>query len=471
MVHRERSCKLGQGQERGGHLRGEGDWQLTTAKKKEILLNNILGVDIDAQAVEVTKLSLLLKVLEKPGQLDFTGERVLPDLGSNIQCGNSLIGPDYYEGRMMVDDEERARVNAFDWKAAFPQVFAQGGFDVVIGNPPYIDSEWLTRTNPELRTYCNQHYDSARGNWDIFCVFIEKALELCRAPGLSSMIVPNKLLAANYARALRRLLIGEHSVLSIRDYSSVPVFPVAVYPIVGVFGATGANAKGKLVFEVMEKNEAGLPTVRHSRSIDCRKLSELADTSWSGILGGSAVNLSEKIRSNTVPLGSVSKVVGAATVSEAYEYKELLVDAKSVQAADFPFINTGTIDRYAILWGRKPTTYIKSRYLRPTLPKALQGRLSKNRLDQTRAAKVIVGGMNKRLECTLDSGGILAGKSTSIVFGTSMDLRFILGLLNSRLLSYYYRLVFSGLSLQGGFLRIGPPQLKEMPVRRLDFSD
>jgi len=97
--------------------RGEGKgggWKLSVEKKKEILLNNIYGVDIDPQAVEVTKLSLLLKVIEDPGQLSYLDERILPDLGRNIQCGNSLIGPDYWDGQLMVDEEERARVNAFD---------------------------------------------------------------------------------------------------------------------------------------------------------------------------------------------------------------------------------------------------------------------------------------------------------------------------------------------------------------------
>ena len=120
--------------------------RLTTIKKKEILLNNIHGVDIDPQAVEVTKLSLLLKVLEGESQetigsqLGMFKERVLPDLGRNIKCGNSLIGSDYYQDRqltMLIDEEERYRVNAFDWKTEFPQVFIQGGFDVVIGNPPW----------------------------------------------------------------------------------------------------------------------------------------------------------------------------------------------------------------------------------------------------------------------------------------------------------------------------------------------
>ncbi len=82
-------------------FQGKDGWQLTISKKKEILLNNIYGVDIDPQAVEVTKLSLLLKLVENPGQLDFMEERILPDLSANIKCGNSLIGNDYYEGHQL----------------------------------------------------------------------------------------------------------------------------------------------------------------------------------------------------------------------------------------------------------------------------------------------------------------------------------------------------------------------------------
>ena len=116
-----------------------GEYRLTTETKKRILTSNIHGVDIDAQAVEVTKLSLLLKLLEgETGQLTLGFERVLPDLGQNIRCGNSLIGWDYFQGQMFPDEEEIQRVNPFDWQRAFPHVFAEGGFDAVIGNPPYI---------------------------------------------------------------------------------------------------------------------------------------------------------------------------------------------------------------------------------------------------------------------------------------------------------------------------------------------
>src|SRR5215213_4905476 len=164
-------------------------YHLTTGKKKEILLNNIFGVDIDAQAVEVTKLSLLLKVLEGESQetigsqLSLLQERVLPDLGKNIQCGNSLIGSDYHEGRqlaMLIDDqEERYRVNVFDWKSAFPQVFSQGSFDVVIGNPPYVRIQSLQETSPINVEYYKKNYKAAsKGNYDIYVVFVEKGLSL-----------------------------------------------------------------------------------------------------------------------------------------------------------------------------------------------------------------------------------------------------------------------------------------------------
>ncbi len=122
-----------------------GEWKLTIEERRRILLNNIYGVDIDPQAVEVTKLSLHLKVLEGENeetlskQLKLFQERALPDLRQNIKCGNSLIGPDFYDGQStLLDEEEMRRINTFDWEAEFSEIVSNGGFDAVIGNPPYI---------------------------------------------------------------------------------------------------------------------------------------------------------------------------------------------------------------------------------------------------------------------------------------------------------------------------------------------
>jgi hypothetical protein len=211
-----------------------GDWRLTITERKHILLDHIYGVDIDPQAVEVTKLSLLLKVLEGEDeqtmgqQLALFPERALPDLGRNIKCGNSLIGPDFYEGQQMalLDDEAMQRVNVFDWPAEFPQVFSarpsgfsetlkvsdDGGFDVIIGNPPYIRIQALKEWAPlEVEYYKRRYRAASKGNYDIYVVFVEQGLALLNERGRLGYILPHKFFNAQYGQPLRSLLAeGQH---------------------------------------------------------------------------------------------------------------------------------------------------------------------------------------------------------------------------------------------------------------------
>ncbi len=187
-----------------------GEWRLTTKEKKRILLNNIFGVDIDSQAVEVTKLSLLLKVLE--GESDETivnqfkmfRERALPDLGSNIKCGNSLIGPDFYDEMELnfLDDEEKLRINVFNWNKEFKDIMDKGGFDVVIGNPPYDVlekdrnmSSWPHNALVDYVRRYNNYEDSLGGKLNLFRFFIIKSLMLLKQDGAFGMILPLALLA------------------------------------------------------------------------------------------------------------------------------------------------------------------------------------------------------------------------------------------------------------------------------------
>ncbi|HVC94967.1 MAG TPA: N-6 DNA methylase [Pirellulales bacterium] len=220
-----------------------GQWHLTTAEKKRILLNNIYGVDIDSQAVEVTKLSLLLKVLEHENretlerQLRLLHERALPDLGNNIKCGNSLIGPNFYNGQQMslLDDEERYRVNVFDWKAEFPGVFKgkAGGFDVVIGNPPYIRIQALTEWNPiEVEHYKRAFLAAGKGNYDLYVVFVERGFSMLRAEGHLGFIVPSKFLTTDYGEPLRRLIADAKALTHMVDFGHELVFQgVSTYTV------------------------------------------------------------------------------------------------------------------------------------------------------------------------------------------------------------------------------------------------
>ncbi|MGA8148173.1 MAG: N-6 DNA methylase [Gallionellaceae bacterium] len=184
-----------------------GTWRLTTAEKKRILLEHIYGVDIDTQAVEVTKLSLLLKVLEGDSdqtlnaQMKLFHERVLPDLAHNIQCGNSLIGPDFYDGQLDLDEETVQRINVFDWQAAFPRVFKAGGFDAVIGNPPYIFTRELF--TPEERSYYASTYKMGWEKQNTYLFFMERLLLLVSNNGNGGYIVPNSWLTIESAKLLR----------------------------------------------------------------------------------------------------------------------------------------------------------------------------------------------------------------------------------------------------------------------------
>jgi type I restriction-modification system DNA methylase subunit len=189
-----------------------GHWYLTTQEKKRILLNNIYGVDIDNQAVEVTKLSLLLKVLEGENQDSLTRqlkmwrERALPDLGNNIKSGNSLIGPDFYQNQQMslLDEEDRYRINVFDWNSEFSSIMESRRFDAVIGNPPW----GADFTGPEL-AYLREKYRGVIARMiDSYIYFTDRAIRLANVDGFVGFIVPSTLLNQVDAKPIRALLLS-----------------------------------------------------------------------------------------------------------------------------------------------------------------------------------------------------------------------------------------------------------------------
>jgi len=457
-----------------------GEWTLTTTERKEILLRHIYGVDIDSQAVEVTKLSLLLKVLEGESseaieaQLSLFHERALPDLASNIKCGNSLIEPDFYSYEQMIltDEDEIIRINVFDWRREFSDVFTSAdGFDAVIGNPPYLDSETMTQFTPEWRPYCVTKYQAAAGNWDVFCVFIERAIDLCRPGGRHSFIVPNKLGSANYARNIRALMVGENRLDRIRDYASIPVFPVSVYPVVYSIEKTGRDDGVAVLYERMGYSDTGLVVPIRVEELDRSRYFPPDGAPWAifaDIDSGSPV---ERIRDSFPSLSSIANVHGAATVSEAYELSPLIHDVQPEKMSGLRVVNSGTIDRYVTLWGTKAMRYLGNSYLRPVVPKENESRLPAARLRQAKTPKIIVAGMTKILECIGDLDGTLLPAKSTTVIESSVDLSWLLGILNSKLMSFYYLSIYGGDRLQGGYLRIGPPQLRTVPIPEYDEND
>jgi hypothetical protein len=188
-----------------------GGWRLTIEEKKRILITHIFGVDIDPQAVEVSKLSLLLRVLEGETdqsfgrQMQLFEDRALPNLSDNLKCGNSLIGPDYFAARLDIDPEELKRVNPFDWKQAFPEAMQVGGFDCVIGNPPYL---FITELAEFEKRYFFKRYVTAEYRFDVYGLFTELSIKrLVRRNGYLSFIIPHTLLSNDSYEKLRRLIL------------------------------------------------------------------------------------------------------------------------------------------------------------------------------------------------------------------------------------------------------------------------
>lgn len=190
----------------------DGLWRLSLAQRRSILQSTIFGVDIDRQAVEVAQMSLFLKLLEderatsaKQYQLDYGRDpslkKLLPDLSSNIVCGNSLIGWDV-AGLLGLDPDEERKLNPLDFESAFKQVTSSGGFDAIVGNPPYEvvekEREKASWPHQEFVDAIKQtsHYEAALGGkLNMFRFFIVRAISLLKKTGRSGMIVPLSVLA------------------------------------------------------------------------------------------------------------------------------------------------------------------------------------------------------------------------------------------------------------------------------------
>lgn len=205
--------------------------RLSIETKSQILSNNIYGVDIDPQAVEITMMSLYIKILEGEKTLPHNKE-LLPSLSNNIRCGNSLIGFDFLEQKTLVKDLEKERANPFEWRSkttGFGNIIGEkDGFDAIVGNPPYIRIQTMKEWAPKEVEYFSRKYKTAAsGNYDIYVVFVERAIELLSGKGLFGFIMPHKFFQAEYGANLRKLIAEGKLLREIVNFRDQQVFDQA----------------------------------------------------------------------------------------------------------------------------------------------------------------------------------------------------------------------------------------------------
>lgn len=334
-------------------------------------------------------------------------------------------------------------------------------FDIVIGNPPYVDSEEMTKTLPKERELYASKYKSAKGNWDLFIVFCELSLLLGKENSINSFIIPNKILAAKYSEEIRKIFKTKN-IIEIRDYSRVKVFKeAAVYPIVYVLN-NNESTKQDVVMAKMNED------FRVTNQNIIQQEIFYNDILWDKYFqDDNSVKVLVKVSQNPKLSQYTTdfSITAAATVNEAYQIKEVLRDSIDYDSSNyFKFVNSGTIDKFKILWGIKSMQYIKDRYENPIVSRNDIGTINGVRLRQASSPKIIIASMTKEIEAYYDNGECLAAKSTTIICGEENNLKYLTGLLNSKLLSWWYKINYNSLKMSGEALGFGSNEIGSIPI-------
>jgi len=514
-----------------------GNLHISSRKKRDILVNNIYGVDIDRQAVEVTQMSLYLKVLEgenaetlNPQMTLALKEVYLPVLTDNIKCGNSLIGTDFAAQGDFFDVDKARKINAFDWETEFLAIFqkrsfpnasignpeqsvdsrqkragmtegAGGGFDCVIGNPPYVRMEELK----EIKEYLKQNFDSHNERSDLYSYFIEKGHKLLRRNGRFGMIISNKFLRANYGKPLRRFIAGFAAIEKVVDFAGLPVFQGAtVRTIVLITSLRTKNGQpirysppvSSERFEILAKGSIDVENAIADMTYDISQ-SGLGENGWS-FGERSCQELMERLRKDFISLSSycsgrifmgVKSGLTEAFVIDSQTRTKILKQDKTCGEIIKPFLNGRDVRKYSIESKELFLVYtfhginIKKypaveQHLKPFKPQ-----LQKRATDQSwyelqqpqerfskymEEAKIIFPDIATEPRFALDDFGFYGSNTTYFI--PLRDL-YLLGLLNSKVGNSYFVQTCAGLEgKHENYLRFFGQYLEGFPVRTIDFT-
>jgi len=452
-------------------------YRLTTSERKRILLDHIYGVDIDPQAVEVTKLSLLLKVLEGESahtianQLDLFHERALPDLADNIKCGNSLIGPDFYDQPdLELTEEEERRINAFDWEAEFKDVFTgeNAGFDAVIGNPPYIRVRTFKNLAPEQIDYLERSYQTASHVWDIYLLFFEKAIEILRNGGRMSYIVPIQTLHQPNCRSVRALFLDHANIACVCDLSHIKVFDRAIVKNTVIVLEKGVSIDNNI--EVRKPED-----VNELFSDQCHQwpqweVRENPNYSLKTELLSPIKHLCDKLREQSYSLEELCYVTfGLRSCAKGVGQggKDRLITTNPGAENAQPYLEGRDINRYVIRPTGRFLQYIPSEMYSPRSPDLFE---TPKIVSQSMLSKMrIVASLDKHgyyveqsLVCILPHGILTDPVKESIP-----SLEFLLGCINSSLNSFFFSSYIIDHSLGGGLIHATPGSQSQLLIPKL----
>jgi adenine-specific DNA-methyltransferase len=483
--------------------------------KRETIENSLYGVDIEPSAVEITKLRFWLSLIVD--EEDMNNIKPLPNLENKIMCGNSLI--EEFEGiKLYIDPTEikkatdrqatldqsvekkvkkseqklkelrqkqkeffdvenrtkkkqlREEIDKIEWefieetlreqgdgenmkkleeykknkskpfflwKLYFSDVFHRDnpGFDVVLGNPPYVSAVKHSKENAEEREFLRKRYSEVKGSFDLYSIFLLKGLELIRNKGVYSWIIPNKFLVSDYSIEVLKKL-KQKGLYSTIDVSKYNVFhDIGIYPIILLGDDKRENDYTHYeIEELSDLSENTLKEYKESFSFD------------------SFEDFGIKIGSGT-------------TGFQATQIIPLIKNKNESKKGDIPFAVSGSIDPYLI--NMEKVRYMGSNYTYPYIsfdPKIL----AKRKWDFWKNPKIVVAGMTKRIEAYYSESPLALGVGCYAIFDYGdFNPKFLLGILNSKFLTYYLNVRFKDKHLAGGYLAINKSTIEKLPIKKV----
>ena len=387
--------------------------------ENSILENNLYGVDINEESVEIARLALWLRTA-KP-------HRKLSSLNNNIKCGNSLIS-----------DPEIAGEKAFDWQAEFPQVFAKGGFDVVIGNPPYVNMVNILDENQ--RKYYQKNYKTVKNKSDLYSIFTEKASKLIRENGLFGFIFPNSWMGTESFSSFREFLAHDVKVTKLVQLPPGVFEDATVTTVLCFYTNCKPTEKDNIIIETCENKEF----VSKGFILPYKQVLENPNTSFS---------FEKTIKIDKVPTKKLSEVASFSLGIKTSDDKRFVFEEKKdddcylfLRGRNVKRWNTPENDEW--LW-YKPELICEKPGGRP--------RVFENFVVDK---KIIIQDIATEITATLDTNKYLCNDTLNIIFELDKQYTFeyILILLNSKLINVWFKKVFpAGLHIKAN-------QLEQIPI-------
>lgn len=413
--------------------------KLSVKDKLAILKKNVYGIDFDEKAIAIAELNTYLSLLTRQVQR-MVGQpiNILPELRTNLKMGNSVISDSDVDKK------------AFTWR----DNFAEGSFDFVIGNPPYVDyreivgADWLKK---------NYYSAKVKEKFNLLVIFLEKGLRLLKNEGRLGYIVSSQFLSADFGYNIREYILEHCEIEQILDVSEIKLFKrAATYPVIIILKKKKSPTGNHIIkLAVVKDKENTFEDIKFSE-IDQKSFGNITKKIFVTGLNKDRYELIKRITKESKTLEDLVEEFTWGTSASGYgkrkidkeEFEQLGSKDKYAK-----FIQTGDIDRYAIKW--------QGEYLEKNV-------FTRDKLELFEKEKIVIGRVNKYLKATLDKKKFTVGKAAILIPKPEVDIFYLLGILNSEFFDLYYKLIFRSAHMAGEYYGYDIRNLETMPIKLVE---